>query len=101
MDAFGAMLAQYGWPGVIVALVISAGFMFARGLIVPKAWVDRWLDDKDKIIDRAIGSFDKLSDAIDKNTDTVEKSAVQQANSLNQALESIQQMGHDREGDSR
>lgn len=104
MEVFGGLLEQYGWPGVIVALVIFAGFMFARGWIVPKSWVDRWLDDKDKIIDRSFAAFDKLSDAVEKNTDTVQQSAVEQAKSLDQALQSIQRMGNDRDrdrGDSR
>lgn len=103
MTGLGDTLAQYGWPGVIVLLLSVGTWLILTGQVVPRHWVDRWLDDKDKIIDRSLESFDKLSDAVEKNTDTVERSAVQQAGAIDKMLQSIQRMAdrerYDRDSD--
>jgi len=93
MDAFGELLAQYGWLGVAVLLLIGGFAAIALGKLVPGVWVTRWLDDKDKIIDRSLNAFEKLSEAVEKNTDTVEKMAVELPKSVDEGFRSIQRIG--------
>lgn len=94
------ILGQYGWPGVIVLLLITGTYLVVTGQVIPRAWSDRWLDDKDKIIDKSLESFDKLSDAVEKSTDAVERSAIQQSAAMDKMLQSIQHMAdRQRNGD--
>ena len=89
MDIVASTLGEYGPWGIIIFLLIAASTLVVSGKVVPLVQVNRWLDDKDKIIERSIASFEKLSDAVEKNTDSTEVMA-DELKAVTHALESIQ-----------